>query len=165
MGDLKKQDKLQLCLIIVTSIFLALTIFTVVDKYFISQRINAVVPKVINDFLLDYRDNNWHIDDTLAAKYFLNGGDSETTSYLDAEFESIFCGFLEYRQEPKDLRIDSVNASVVEITMLDGAGNALYPKVLFTYKLTNGKAFIRELSLSRLQPFSRYDSEFNEAWN
>lgn len=63
-----------------------------------------------------------------------------------------------------DYEITIVTDRFVEIVLLDAKGRPLYPRVGLVYELTDDGLFIKNYTLGRLQPFSRYDEEYSSLW-
>lgn len=72
--------------------------------------------------------------------------------------------FWNHGQTPKSFEVVASDKDYVELQLYDADSQPLYPRVAFFYQLSDDKTKIADYTLCRLEPFSRYDEEYNEEW-
>ena len=125
-------------------------------------------PKVITQFFTELvsTDYNEVTLEEVLPKYLktCQGG----LFYWGAEFPDDWVAFRRtlwnHGQTPVSYEITLSIRNYVELQFKDSNGGNLYPKVGFAYILTKDKAMIEDYTLARLEPFSRYNEEYNDAW-
>lgn len=117
-------------------------------------------PEVLERLLCDMTTLSTSEFHDVFPSYFNENSEEEIVE-IQNQFEEVFAYFL-----PKVdwFTITASYPGFLEIVLLDKEGTPLYPRIAFSYKLNKQSNLIEDFSIARLQPFSRYDEEYNEAW-
>lgn len=166
----------QVVLILVTGVIALSLLCALIGFAYERSSREPKVPETIEQFLSEYFSDDFRFFEGTNAfyRYFksLEGQTPETVgewgvapeeeAFKDVT-ESLLDGGIEAVGE---YTVTPVSDSFCIIRMYYAtSGELIAPPVGFWYKLTADGTKIEDYAIARLQPFSRYDSEFSEDWN
>lgn len=143
---------LLLCLIAVTG-------YTLVSRLLDTK--TEKLPVVVDKFLNTYLSPGYLTTETdnVFCEYF----DTSYSDYseIENEFNLVFKSY-SFDRVSYTLQLEARN--FVIIRYYDGDSNLLTPPIGFWFKLSHDKSKIVNWKIGRLQPFSKFDSEYSEVW-
>lgn len=110
------------------------------------------VPSVVSSVVTEILEGDQDI-----APFFVDTITEETVEDFDYVFMS-------YMAEYGDHSIESVSDDFCVVSITDPEGNPVNPPVGFWYTLAEDDTKVAEWYIGRLQPLSKYDSEFSQVW-
>lgn len=149
----------------ITVLLLVVVLFTLFRVQFVSK---APTPKVVLSLFEDLVSTDYAtftLEDVL-PKYLESCEDGlfDWSPVYPMEWVAFRRTLWNHGQTPTSFEVVRTGDGYVEVQLFDSAGTKLYPLVGFFYQLTEDKAKIADYTLCRLEPFSRYDEEYNKEW-
>ena len=148
-------------LVCIAILFALITLISV--AIYLQQKTETIsVAKPVESFLTEFLDPNYETtsEHSVFAFYF-----SEWTVENSEELENSFADVMTlWSAGYTSFELEAISNNFCIIRLYSESGDLIPPPIGFWYVLTFDGSKIKTWEVCRLQPFSRYDSEFSTFW-
>lgn len=143
-------------------------LITLIATYSYEIKDTVRPPKVVMDFFTELVSTDYaeHSLEEVLPKYLMPCEDG--LFHWGADYPDDWIAFRRtlwnHGQTPTDFEVTMSLRNYIELQFKDANGENLYPKVGFIYQLADDKPIIQDYTLGRLEPFSKYNEEYDDAW-